>query len=383
MEMSGIQRGRLRVAIQIVYQGPNAADLFWQFLLEQLDVDLFDLTSAKVEFPLQITEALAKLNASGKAAELLDRLEQAHPQAGSLLQVISQLRAEARPVQASAEAEARLRALEGDYLLLDGLPFINRSRLRSMLDDLFDPANPARVGIVAGTALSGKTWSLHLIRAYCKARLKPKVRRIFLDLERLQPENDPLVVWTELMTQLCRPQPPPAAPPADTKGGQYVQRLVDEVSKAWEAWEAPGLDEKPWLLVVFDHIEKKAAPAVGPMVVDFAEALAMAAVERQLEGGRVLLLGFPRGFSPKLQGLHVAQLAPREDISPLTLAEVKGYLRDVGKAIGRGAPPEVEAAADSALREAEATSLPEERRAVLLKMSATIGSHVSVLARAI
>jgi hypothetical protein len=164
------------------------------------------------------------------------------------------------------------------------------------------------------------------------------------------------------MKQMWYPQPPPEPPPADTKGGQYVQRLVDEVSEAWEAWEPPGLEEKPWLLVVFDHLEKNAAPAVGPAVVDFAEALAMAAVERRMAGGRVLLLGFPRGFSPASQTLSVELLAPREDVSPLTLSEVKTYLTQVGAAIGRGAPPEIEAAAESALEQADAKLISEERR---------------------
>jgi hypothetical protein len=199
----------------------------------------------------------------------------------------------------------------------------------------------------------------------------------------LQPGTDPRIVWTALMKQLLYPRTPPDPPAEDTKGGQYVKRLVDEVSNAWDAWEAPGLEEKPWLLVVFDHLEKKAAPAVGPAVVDFAEALAMAAVQRGLEGGRVLLLGFPRGFSLTSQELRVDELAPREEISPLTLKELTRYLTDVGVAIGRGAPQEVEAAAGLALREAEAKSIPEERRAALTKMSATIGRHVSVLARAL
>jgi hypothetical protein len=379
--LNGNQVRRLRMAIQAVYQGPNPQLLFWQFLFERLDVQLSDLTSAAT-FPLQISEALVKLSALERTLELLAALEQEYSHAAPLLVVIGQLRAEAGPTLADAGAEARLRALKDEYLLLDGLPFINRTRLRQILVALLDTANPARVGVVAGAALSGKSWSLHLVRAYCKAMQQPKVRRIFLDLERLQPGNDPLVVWTALMTQLSSPRAPPPPPPADTKGGQYVQRLVDEVSKAWEAWEAPGLEEKPWLLVVFDHLEKNASPAVGPAVVDFAEALAMAAVEGRLEGGRVLLLGFPRGFSPTSQTLSVGLLAPREEVSPLTLGEVKDYLADVGAAIGRGAPPDIEAAAEAGLREADAKTIPEERRVALTALSATIGHHVSVLARA-
>jgi len=93
--MKGEQIRRLREAIQDVYGGPHAGGLFWQFLFERLDVQLSDLTSAGT-FPLQVSEVLHKLNADGKALELLNQLEQAHPQAGPLLQVISQLRAEAK-----------------------------------------------------------------------------------------------------------------------------------------------------------------------------------------------------------------------------------------------------------------------------------------------
>lgn len=374
-QLTGFQIATLRQEIESVYTGQWRTALFAQFLSDRLGEDLFSFTSNQAPFPVQVFEALVGLNKT-RALDLLDALEKAHP---PLTPVIAALRG---PLPLDGAAEARLRALQGDYLVLDGLPFINRSRLRDMLVDLFDAVHPARVGVVTGVPLSGKTWSLHLIRAYCQARQQPKVRCIELDLERLQPGNDPVVVWTELMRRLLHPQPPPAPPPADTKGGQYVQRLVDEVSKAWEAWEAPGLEEKPWLLVVFDHLEKHAAPAVGPAIVDFAEALAMAAVERRLQGGRVLLLGFPRGFTPTSEEFKVAELVPREDVSPLTLDEVKRYLQDVGVAIGRGAPPEVEAAAALALREAEATSIPGERRAALLRMSATIARHVSVLARA-
>jgi hypothetical protein len=380
--MQGPQIQRLREELQNVYQGNYAVDNFSMFLREHLDVELGSLVSPKTPLPLLIHEVLVQLNARDRAAQLLDRLDHAYPEAQALLQVISQLRAAAEPVQDGAQAAIRLQALEGDYLLIDGLPFIDRGRLRSILEDLFDPGNPARVGIVTGAALCGKTWSRRLIRAYCKAMQQPKVQRIFLDLETLQPGNDPVVVWTDLMTKLLYPQPPPLAPPLDTKGGQYVQRLVDVVITAWEALEAPGLDQKPWLLVVFDHLEKNAAPAVGPVVVDFAEALAIAVVEGHLEGGRVLLLGFPRGFSPTLPQLHVEELAPRENLSPLTLLEVKEYLKEVGITIGRGAPPEIEAAADLALKEVHAKSMPEERRAALLKMSATIGRHVRILARA-
>jgi hypothetical protein len=80
--------------------------------------------------------------------------------------------------------------------------------------------------------------------------------------------------------------------------------------------------------------------------------------------------------------LKVDEYAPREDVSPLTFVEVKRYLADVGSTIKRGAPPETEAAADEALREVENRSVPEERRAALVKLSATIGKHVNVLARA-
>jgi hypothetical protein len=136
------------------------------------------------------------------------------------------------------------------------------------------------------------------------------------------------------------------------------------------------------LLIVFDHLDKSAAAAVGPAVVDFAEALALAAVKRRLEGGRVLLLGFPRGFSPPSQELTVEEMAPREELNRLTPDEVKAYLAQVGTVIGWGATPETEAAASQALRDAEAKTAPEERRAALTKMSATISRHVRALVRA-
>jgi hypothetical protein len=66
----------------------------------------------------------------------------------------------------------------------------------------------------------------------------------------------------------------------------------------------------------------------------------------------------------------------------VTLAEVKHYLAEVGAAIGRGAPREIEAAAEAALQAAEAKVVQEERRVALTALSATIGHHVSVLARA-
>jgi hypothetical protein len=220
-----------------------------------------------------------------------------------------------------------------------------------------------------------------LIRAYRKTLQQQRVHLVLIDLERLQPGNDPAIVWSDLMQKMLRLHTAPAALPVDTKGGQYVQRLVDEACKAWDALESPSLDEKPWVLIVFDHLEKNASPAVGPAVVDFAEAVAMAAIERRLEGGRVLLLGFPRGFTPTAT-LNEEVIAPREHVSPLTLSEVKTYFAQVAATIGRGPPPEIEAAAESALRQAEAKSRPEERRVALTAMSATIGRHVGVLARA-
>jgi hypothetical protein len=100
------------------------------------------------------------------------------------------------------------------------------------------------------------------------------------------------------MKKMLNLQTAPAAPPKDTKGGQYVQRLVLDALTAWNTWVPPNEEEKPWLLVVFDHLDKNAAAAVGPAVVDFAEALASAAVDPPLERVRVLLLGFPRTFTP-------------------------------------------------------------------------------------
>jgi hypothetical protein len=382
--LDGPQVRRLRVAVQAAYQGELPGRRFGQFVYELCNIQLSDLTVDTAEFPLQLSEALTKLNAQGLALKLLDGLEQEFPQAADLLQVIIALRAESNLIIPDADAIARLKSLEKAHLLLDGLPFINRSRLREMMTELMDSFSPARVGVVAGGTLSGKSWSLHLIRASCKAMQQPKVRSIVLDLELLQPGNDPVIVWADLMRQLlARPSPDP--PPVDTKGGQYVDRLVTEVCRAWETCASPDSEEeKPWLLIVFDHLDKGAAAAVGPAVVDFAEALALAAVKpaRRLEGGRVLLLGFPRGFSPPSQELTVEEMAPREELNRLTLDEVKRYLAEVGTVIGRGATPETEAAASQALRDAEAKTAPEERRAALTKMSATISRHVRAMVRA-
>jgi hypothetical protein len=369
-QLSRPQIGVLRVAIEGVYAGPFGSQNFAMFLSDELAEDLYAYTSAQNPFPIQAFEALVALNVN-RATDLLNALEKTQP---VLVPVINQLRA---PLPAGPGGAAeRLRALEDGYLLLEGLPFINRGRLREILGDLLDSAAQARVGIVAGASLSGKSWSLHLIRAFCKSNQNSKIRRVLLDLEKLQPGNDPVVAWTELMKQLLYPQPPPPAPAMDTKGGQYVQRLVGEVLTAWESQTSPD-EERPWLLIVFDHLDKNAAAAVGPAVVDFAEALALAAAGPALERVRVLLLGFPRAFS-----LSVEEVAPREELAPLTMDEVRLYLDKVGKAIGRGATPETEAAAELALREVEAKTAPEERRAALLRMSATIGRHVTVLARA-
>jgi hypothetical protein len=380
--LDGPQLRRLRTAVQAAYQGELPGRRFGQFVFELCDVQLSELTLDTAEFPVQLFEALTKLNSRGLALKLLDGLEQEFPQATDLLQVITAVRAESDRIIHDPDETARLKGLEKAHLLLDGLPFINRSRLREIMVELLDPFAPARVGVVAGGTLSGKSWSLHLIRASCRAMQQPKVRCIVLDLELLQPGNDPVIIWADLMRQLlARPSPNP--PSADTKGGQYVDRLVTEVCQAWETCASPDSgEEKPWLLIVFDHLDKSAAAAVGPAVVDFAEALALAAVKRRLERGRVLLLGFPRGFSPPSQQLTVEEMAPREELNLLTLDEVKGYLAEVGKVIGRGAPQEMEEAASQALRDAEAKTTPEERLVALTKMSATISRHVCALVRA-
>ena len=147
--------------------------------------NLTSYTAIEAPFPLQVSDVLVALNVN-RALDLLDALERTQP---VLVPVITQLRA---PLPDNgSEAADRLRALQKAYLLLDGLPFINRSRLREILAELLDAANPARVGVVAGAELAGKSWSLHLIRAYCNDMQDPKVHLILIDLERLQPGNDP------------------------------------------------------------------------------------------------------------------------------------------------------------------------------------------------
>src|SRR5262249_50072071 len=65
-----------------------------QFLSENLNIQLFDLAPDTAEFPLQLSEALTKLNARGLAQKLMDGLQQEFPYAADLLQVITALRAE-------------------------------------------------------------------------------------------------------------------------------------------------------------------------------------------------------------------------------------------------------------------------------------------------
>src|SRR5258705_508033 len=118
---------RLRVALQAVYAGPRPQEDYWLFLYDRLNVQLTDLTSAS-SFPLQIVESTIKLDRDGRAHELLTALELEYPQAAALVQVISDVRTDARLRPRDIEATNRLKALEQGYLLLDGLPFIDRDR---------------------------------------------------------------------------------------------------------------------------------------------------------------------------------------------------------------------------------------------------------------
>jgi hypothetical protein len=376
-QLNGNQKRRLRKAIESVYEGLHAESSFAMLLRESLDVGLEDLAPSSETFPEKIHTTLVKLTAK-QTLELLDALQREYPEAVEFVAEIESIRAEAAPFLESIQGANQLQKLESSYLLVDGFPFVNRTRLRVILAELFRPGTAARVGIVTGAAFAGKSWSLHLIRAYRKAMQDPKARLVIVDLERLQPGNDPLVCWKYLMKSLCDPKPPPDPPPLDTMGGQYGQRLVAEVTRAWDAWEPGDGGEKPWLLIVFDHLEKNSRVAVGKAVVDFADLLAVAALKHDLEGGRVLLLGFPRGFSPVLTK---AALALRENVSPLTSSELKAYIAEVEGLIGRGAPAEIEEALLSALEQAYQKPT-EERRIALLELSGFISRQVNAFAMA-
>lgn len=376
MRLSGQQIRALRIEMAKVFAGPGPERQLWLLLYEELDVQLSDIASANGSFQNTLTEALARLNSVNRIPALMNVLEARYPDAINLHQVIAELRRATQP--SGPCAAARLHALEQAFLLLDGVPFINRSRLRQLLPEILDPSSTARVGVIKGTSLAGKTWSRHLILAYCRAAAQ--VRPLVLDMERIQPGNDPVIVWTELLRRLMPGRPQPAPPAPDTKGGLYILRLVEDVCTYWDAWKDPEFDEKPWPLIVFDHLEKHATAAVGPAVVDFAEALAVAAVERDFKDARVLLLGFPRTFTAKPE-LNANEVAPHEIITPLTCAEIKRYLDEVGKAIGRGPPSIIAEAAEKALQEVDTKIKLEERRMALSILSAKIARDVSVLAK--
>jgi hypothetical protein len=93
--MSSGQIEKLRRGIQALYGGPNPTGFFWQFLWEKLNVQLSDLAPPYAPFKQQISQALLQLSADGRAMELLNALEEAHPKAEALLRVITELRMEA------------------------------------------------------------------------------------------------------------------------------------------------------------------------------------------------------------------------------------------------------------------------------------------------
>jgi hypothetical protein len=378
-QLTPAQLKSLRDLMANAFAGPSASLQLFNFMYFDVEVPPSDFVTEGAPLALLVGAALAKLNGENKVGRLLDALEQRLPERVDLLTLITQLRPQLGPPSGS-EAAARMRQLEAAGLLLDGLAFINRNRLREILGELCDLAGTARVGVITGASLCGKTWSQHLIKAHCRAtgRVKP----LFLDMERIQPGNDPVIVWSELLRRLIPGNPLPGPPVEDTKRGQYAMRLAEEVCACWDAWEDPRAEQKPLPLVVFDHLEKNAAAAVGPAIVDFAEALALAAVERRFDGARVLLLGFPRAFVGALV-MQDAIVAPRESVEPLSDAEIARYLDDVGQVIGRGAPPLIAQQASLLLAEAYAKLRTEERRQALVVMSNTIGAHVATLAKAV
>jgi hypothetical protein len=281
LRLSGPQLRDLRAAIASLFAGPNPEQTLWLFLFEEMDIQLSDISSSGQDFQLKLAETLSRLNGANRISPLLEALKARFPEAtgpGSEIAVLSSLSTQ------DVDVTQRFRALEAAFLMMDGLPFINRSRLRDILQELIDPYSPARVAVIQGGSLTGKSWSRHLIRAICRA--SSHVQPVILDMEGIQPGNDVVVVWAELLKRLMPDRDPVAPPIQDTKNGQYILRLVDNVCLHWDmvsdSWNDPWRSAPPFPLIVWDHLEKASAPAVGPAVVDFAEALAAAAADQRL-----------------------------------------------------------------------------------------------------
>src|SRR5262249_15212755 len=154
-----------------------------------------------------------------------------------------------------------------------------------------DPNDSVRAVIVQGPSNSGKTFSLQLIRRLCRDMQMPtRCIPIEFDISALALTRDCLglarLVGNALrLTDLNLPT-------ADTGEARLGHRLVHELHVAREILE----DAVPTLLM-FDHLDKDVAFSV----IDFVEALALAAASDRLKQVRVLLIGFPRAPADAFQ----------------------------------------------------------------------------------
>ncbi|RAX37832.1 hypothetical protein [Rhizobium tropici] len=252
-----------------------------------IQVSLHDITEPKKK-PLVIQRCLTYLQEDHKkccaiAKELCKRFSQ-NPSVAAVQQLIARLE---RPIPATL----------ADVILIDIKVIIDRTHLRGTLEDIIVHGFPRPVIGVSGPRKAGRTHSWHLIRHVADEN---GIQRIKLDLKAWIAEEQTLeslvdrIVEKAQLTDFAAKNCIGVTP--EVKGQRYATALAEALA------ERPPR-QRLWL--VFDSVDQRVDPAIGP----FIKALCEAACDNVFTNCTIFVLGWgpdfelSNAFKPRIEQL--------------------------------------------------------------------------------
>jgi hypothetical protein len=227
--------------------------------------------------------------------------------------------------------------------LPNGAPFVNRAQLRKGVRDLLRPGG-SRILVVNGPPGSGKSYSAEFIRSVQQA-----TGQFRLAVVRNDPASEPYFGPAELADEIAtRLGVDPRPGPGEIGHPEFNnRRLVAWLTAAAQAGGEPWC----WALDGF-------STAGRPDIMDFIRQL----IDSVVDGSNVqlVLLGYDEPLSPR-----AAAVAVREDISPLSEADVRDFLARTARASPGVAAEGPAAAAEESIEQSVRTiftDLPEGKQ---------------------
>jgi len=188
--------------------------------------------------------------------------------------------------QPPAQTPGAIQANPLDATILgDGMPFVNRSDLRSHLRRLATPAgNTKPILVVVGDKQSGKSYSIHYIDHF--SYNQPPITTYRLELkEDTALETGPAEMARDLVAMMGRSVA--GIPPAQTNQKLYVRNLAK-----WVLNEAVQVATQHWIM-----LDNFTGPSLRPDTRDFIAALSdLVTTGVFAQRCRVILIGFDRAM---------------------------------------------------------------------------------------